>query len=67
MTDLAIEGMTCQHCQRAVKNALEAIDGVVSVEVDLDRGSARIAGTADVAAMIRAVEDEGYRASPSDG
>ena len=67
MTDLKIEGMTCGHCQKAVKTALESVAGVSTADVDLERGSARVAGGADVAALIRAVEDEGYRAAVAGG
>lgn len=30
-----IEGMMCAHCQSHVKNALEAVSGVESVDVEL--------------------------------
>ena len=35
-----IEGMTCQHCVGRVKQALEALDGVQGVEVEI--GSAKV-------------------------
>lgn len=63
MTHLKIEGMTCHHCQAAVKKALEKVAGVRSAEVDLAHGTAKVDGAADIAALIAAVEDEGYRAS----
>ena len=63
MTNLKIEGMTCDHCQRAVKTALESVDGVASAAVDLEQGIARVHGSADVGQLIGAVEEEGYQAS----
>lgn len=33
---LNVEGMSCAHCERAVKNAVEELDGVESVNVDLN-------------------------------
>ncbi len=30
-----VEGMSCSHCERAVKNALNELAGVINVEVDL--------------------------------
>lgn len=63
MTELKIEGMTCHHCQAAVKKALEKVAGVRSADVDLAHGTAKVEGAADIAALIAAVEDEGYRAS----
>ncbi|MBK5245446.1 MAG: heavy-metal-associated domain-containing protein, partial [Eubacteriaceae bacterium] len=32
---LNVEGMSCSHCEKAVKNAVGALDGVASVDVDL--------------------------------
>ncbi len=63
MTELKIEGMTCGHCKKAVEQALAAVPGVEQVvEVSLEKGSARIDGTADPRALIVAVEEEGYKA-----
>jgi copper chaperone len=63
MTELKISGMTCGHCQTAVKNALEAVDGVERVEVSLEKGLAKVEGEADVRVLVAAVEEEGYEAS----
>lgn len=64
MTKLKVDGMTCEHCQAAVKKALESVDGTTSVEVDLARGEARVEGNTEVATLVAAVENEGYQASP---
>jgi copper chaperone len=64
MTDLKIEGMTCGHCTAAVKKALEKVAGVSSAQVDLATGHARVEGNADLAALVAAVQDEGYQAAP---
>jgi copper chaperone len=63
--ELTIEGMTCGHCSAAVKQALERVDGVDEASVDLQAGRAVVRGDADVGALVRAVEEEGYRASPA--
>lgn len=62
-TQLNIEGMTCDHCVSAVKGALERTPGVERADVDLGAGSATVEGAADVQMLLRAVEEEGYRAS----
>jgi len=62
MTDLQITGMTCQHCVHSVTQALKGVVGVKNVSVDLAGGRARVEGEADPRALVRAVEDEGYRA-----
>jgi copper chaperone len=63
MTQLKITGMTCGHCQKVVKEALEHVSGVTAAEVDLAKGIAVIEGTAAAEALVQAVEAEGYSAS----
>ncbi|MFN2322873.1 MAG: heavy-metal-associated domain-containing protein [Trueperaceae bacterium] len=65
MTELQITGMTCDHCTAAVKKALENVSGVVSAEVDLAAGRAAVSGTAPLADLVAAVQDEGYQAAPA--
>ena len=65
MTKLAITGMTCMHCQQAVTSALESVEGVEKARVDLSHGTAEVEGNAESAALIAAVEDEGYQATLS--
>jgi copper chaperone len=63
MIELKIEGMTCGHCAKAVERALAGVPGVDRVvEVSVDRGAASIEGNADPAALIAAIEEEGYKA-----
>jgi copper chaperone len=64
-TNLAITGMTCGHCQKKVEDALQGVDGVFSVFVDQQGGSAEVEyddGRTTVAAMVSAVEAAGYGA-----
>lgn len=64
MTELKIEGMTCQHCVRAVTEALADVGGVDRVvAVDLDTGMAKIEGDADHQALVAAVREDGYEAA----
>ena len=63
MVKLKIDGMSCEHCVRAVSGALQEVPGVEAVvEVSLDRGEALIEGSAETALLIEAVEAEGYHA-----
>jgi len=62
MIKLHIEGMTCGHCAKHVTEALQAVKGVESAEVDLQAKEATVAGQADLQALISAVEAEGYSA-----
>lgn len=59
---IMIDGMMCQNCERHVKNALEALDGVESAAPDKDSNTAEVILSADVDAELirKAVEDAGY-------
>jgi len=57
---LSISGMTCNHCVANVDKALKAVSGVESVLVTLEPGSAKVTGTADRAALTKAITDAGY-------
>jgi len=57
-----IDGMMCEHCEAAVKGALESLDYVESAAPDHNTGTCVIdlAGEADVQAIQSAVESKGY-------
>lgn len=57
-----ITGMNCPHCQNAVKKAIAAVDGVNTVEVDLQAGIATVDGSVDHNAVIEAVHAAGFEA-----
>ena len=65
---LAVEGMTCSHCQSAVTRALRECPGVESAHVDLQAKQALVEGRQlDAAALCAAVNDLGYAAHRVDG
>lgn len=59
---LEIKGMSCEHCVRAVTQALRDLPGVHEAEVSLERGGARITAddTVSEADLRAAVEEAGY-------
>jgi len=61
---LKISGMSCGHCVSSVTQALEAVNGVVQAEVNLQDGSAVVTGDQfDIESLVQAVVEEGYRAT----
>ncbi len=60
--DLTIEGMTCASCVARVERALLSVPGVTSANVNLATERATVTGSADLAALTRAVADAGYEA-----
>ncbi|MEV5968399.1 heavy-metal-associated domain-containing protein [Streptomyces sp. NPDC051921] len=61
-TVYAVSGMTCGHCKTAVTNSVSALDGVISVDVDVAAGLVTVTtgGEPDDAAITAAVDDAGY-------
>ena len=61
-TTLIIEGMSCQHCAAHVKEALEAVPGVSSAQVDLQKKSAQAehSGSVSIDALKNAIKEAGY-------
>ncbi len=59
---IAIEGMSCQHCVSHVKEALSELNGVTSVEVNLEGKSAVLEASGEVKDedIKFAVDDAGY-------
>jgi len=60
---LTVEGMTCEHCERTVEEALEGVDGVTSGRADREAESATVEGDADTDTLVSAVDEAGYDAS----
>ncbi len=59
-TTYDVQGMTCGHCVRSVTEEISALDGVESVDVDLEKGTAVVAGDAQPDAVKAAVKEAGY-------
>ena len=61
-TIIKINGMSCGHCSMAVKKALGQIEGVETVEVNLEEKTATISSTTslDINILKEIIDDEGY-------
>lgn len=60
---LNVEGMSCAHCEKAVKNAVGELDGVESVTVDLPGKTVQIEydpGKLTFETFKAVIEEEGY-------
>lgn len=57
-----VDGMTCDHCVRAVTEEVRQIPGVADVAVDLASGAVTVTSDTDLdtAAVQAAVEEAGY-------
>ncbi len=59
---ITVKGMTCGHCEAAVKSELSKIASVTNVVVDLGTGVVAIDSTdvVDSAAVAEAIEEAGF-------
>ena len=60
---LKVDGMSCEHCVRAVTNAVAGIAGTENVSVDLKAGTASFSfdsGKTSLDAIAAAIAGEGY-------
>jgi len=60
ITRIRIEGMSCQHCVRAVFTALAAVDGISRAEVRIGSAEVEHDGSVTVDALRDAVAVAGY-------
>jgi copper chaperone len=59
-----VEGMTCAHCEQAVSSGLSSVEGVESVDIDLDTKRVTVTGEGlNDTHLRRAISDAGYEAA----
>ena len=56
-----IDGLRCNHCRTNAQKAIEALEGVESVDVDLPTGRAQVRGVVSEAQVQAAVEALGFK------
>lgn len=61
-TSITVEGMSCEHCEQTVEEALREVGGVTDATADREAQRASVEGDAEVTTLVRAVEDAGYTA-----
>ena len=55
-----VTGMSCQHCERAVTQAVRALDPDATVRVDLEAQRVEIESSRPRTELAQAIRDEGY-------
>jgi copper chaperone len=62
MTTIKVKGMSCNHCVMAVTRALNAVDGVQDVRVNLEGGEATFEETkpVDMAVVKEKIKKAGF-------
>jgi copper chaperone len=63
-TIYTVPGMHCGHCEAAVTRELESVEGVESVDVDLEERRVAVTGSnLEDAALRAAISEAGYEAA----
>lgn len=57
---LKVPGMTCGHCEAAVKSEVGKVAGVTDVTVDLGTKLVTVVGSDDRAAIEAAIDEAGF-------
>lgn len=55
-----VTGMTCGHCERAVKNAVQQLDPQAQVNIDRSTNRVEVDSTHAREALAKAIAEEGY-------
>lgn len=61
MQTFNVQGMTCAHCERAVTNAIQALDAQARVRIDRQSGVVEVEGDLSESAIREVIEQEGYQ------
>ena len=64
MEQFNVTGMSCAACSARVEKAVRKVPGVTSCSVSLLTNSMGVEGTASASAIVQAVQEAGYGASP---
>ena len=66
-TEYTVTGMSCGHCENAVREEVSGIAGVTGIEVSADTGRLVVISdqTVDDQAVIEAFDEAGYNATRS--
>ena len=59
-----VTGMTCGHCERAVKAAVQQVDPQAVVTIDRAANQVDVDSAANRQALAQAITEEGYAVSP---
>lgn len=57
----SVPGVSCAHCRHAIQTEVSQVDGVESVDVDLDAKTVTVSGDPlDEQAIVGAIDEAGY-------
>lgn len=60
MYAFTVQDMTCQHCEKAIRNEIEDLDAQAKVQVDLESKTVRVESQHDQEAVRAAIAEAGF-------
>ena len=60
-----VPGISCGHCKNAIEGEVGSLEGVSSVDVDIDTKQVTVDGSADDTQIREAIEEAGYEVAPA--
>lgn len=60
-----VPGISCGHCKSSIEAALSDVDGVSSVDVDIESRDVRVEGDVDEETVTATLDEIGYEVAPS--
>jgi copper chaperone len=55
-----VPDISCQHCKQAIEEEVSQLQGVASVEVDVQAKTVTVTGELDEPAIVAAIDEAGY-------
>lgn len=55
-----VQGMSCGHCEKAIKQALLQVDPQAQIDIDRNAGRVNVTSSQAREALQRAIAQEGY-------
>jgi copper chaperone len=55
-----VPDISCQHCKQSIEGEVSQLEGVASVEVDVQAKTVTVTGELDEQAIIGAIDEAGY-------
>ena len=55
-----VDDMSCDHCKARITKAVENIEGVKKIKIDLKKKTVLVSGSVEPATVQSAIESEGY-------
>ena len=55
-----VPDISCEHCKRSIEGEVSQLEGVASVDVDVQAKTVTVTGELDEQAILNAIDEAGY-------